>query len=94
MAECISDYSIQEVEAEDSEVQGHSWLHIKFEVSLGYIRPYLKHTHTHTATISRHQGYVHEIQGVYTMVGGDGEGCANFHIPVSSFPRSSEQDSC
>lgn len=32
-------HSILEVEAEASEVQGHPWLHSKFKVSLGYMRP-------------------------------------------------------
>lgn len=30
------------MEAETSEAQGHPWLHSKFKVSLGYIRPHLK----------------------------------------------------
>jgi hypothetical protein len=37
-----SDPSIWEVEARGSGVQGHPWLHIEFEVSLGYTTSCLK----------------------------------------------------
>lgn len=33
--------SIWEAEARESGVQGYPWLHIKFKVSMGYMRAYL-----------------------------------------------------
>lgn len=35
---------IREVKAEGSEIQGHSWICGKFEVSLGHMRPCLRKT--------------------------------------------------
>lgn len=39
-------YSIWEMEAGQSEIQGHSWLHGKFKANLGYLRPCLKQNKT------------------------------------------------
>lgn len=37
-----SNLSLWEVEAEESRVQGHPWVHREFKVSLSYVRDYLK----------------------------------------------------
>lgn len=36
------DFSFLEAEAEETGVEGHTWLHSEFETSLGYLRPSLK----------------------------------------------------